>query len=354
MALLAITVPENTPFRYRLWNGTCSVGQLTKKGMDQHVELGQSLRRLYIDKLKFIPSDFDNQPSIFVRATQVWRVRQSVESLLSGLYPHKHVAANSYIVIHTLPREAENMLPNFEACPKLVELQGLSKKTKTFKKFFRQNRDLYETLNHILKTKKQKGRWAKSFIPFADQFHARGCHKKQLPCDSSGANCVTDEMAKVTKALADWEWQFERRDSPYAKQYDRLMIGSFFGELLEEQKKMIDCAEHSNSTLLSDQSEHKCGAKFSLYASHDDTITAILGTMGVPSYRWPPYASNVIFELWRADSAQFEQRYFLRVLYNGKWLNNAVCDLEKGCSINEWEQHIKGYIPTDLETECEY
>ncbi len=51
--------------------------------------------------------------------------------------------------------------------------------------------------------------------------------------------------------------------------------------------------------------------KMLLYAGHDTTIMPILTSLGYDMQDWPPYLSNVIFELWERDG-----QHLVRVLYN--------------------------------------
>jgi hypothetical protein len=58
-------------------------GQLTKKGYDQHKQLGRYLRRRYIDEAQFLPDIFANSESLFFRSTQWERTIESLQVLLS-------------------------------------------------------------------------------------------------------------------------------------------------------------------------------------------------------------------------------------------------------------------------------
>lgn len=46
-------------FSKRMWKGTCSAGQLSEKGAKQCYNMGQAFRSIYIDKLKFLPDEYD-------------------------------------------------------------------------------------------------------------------------------------------------------------------------------------------------------------------------------------------------------------------------------------------------------
>ena len=49
-------------------------------------------------------------------------------------------------------------------------------------------------------------------------------------------------------------------------------------------------------------------AKLLLYSGHDTTIMPLLVALQIPLETWPPYVSNVVFELWR----QPDGRHFVR------------------------------------------
>lgn len=44
------------------------LGQLTPKGAEQQERMGRGLRRVYVDRLGFLPDEFD-QEKFFVRST---------------------------------------------------------------------------------------------------------------------------------------------------------------------------------------------------------------------------------------------------------------------------------------------
>ena len=60
-----------------------------------------------------------------------------------------------------------------------------------------------------------------------------------------------------------------------------------------------------------DRKQGSAGPKMLLYAGHDTTIMPILTSLGYDMRDWPPYLSNVIFELWERDG-----QHYVQVLYN--------------------------------------
>ena len=68
--------------------------------------------------------------------------------------------------------------------------------------------------------------------------------------------------------------------------------------------------------------------KFTLYSGHDTVIAPVLAALGVYNRfcTWPPYASHIVFELWKnartpsltRPSNETMRDFYVRVLYNGK------------------------------------
>lgn len=63
-----IASPRKSPFARHNWKGSCTPGQLTPLGAQQHRTLGGILRDIYVDRWKFLPADFD-PATIYVRST---------------------------------------------------------------------------------------------------------------------------------------------------------------------------------------------------------------------------------------------------------------------------------------------
>lgn len=88
--------------------------------------------------------------------------------------------------------------------------------------------------------------------------------------------------------------------------------------LIQMAKRMID------------KSHKKSKLKFVLYSGHDSTVTPLMINLGVHDRtKWTPYATRVVFELWRdaeADSSKASSvdLYYFRVLVNGKVVTSKL------------------------------
>jgi acid phosphatase len=72
---LQVVTPSDTslfhPYSESLWRGSCVPGQLTLRGAEQQQALGQALRDVYVDKLKFLPEVL-NASLVYSRSSNVW------------------------------------------------------------------------------------------------------------------------------------------------------------------------------------------------------------------------------------------------------------------------------------------
>ena len=60
--------------------------------------------------------------------------------------------------------------------------------------------------------------------------------------------------------------------------------------------------------------------KFVYYSAHDTTVGALLVALNKGNdlkmdYHWPPFAANLIIELWKNEENKSEPNYYIKVLY---------------------------------------
>lgn len=64
-----------------------NLGELTDKGRETTLALGQRLRRLYVDQLNFMPKIIGDADMIYLRATPMPRALESLQQSFWGMYP---------------------------------------------------------------------------------------------------------------------------------------------------------------------------------------------------------------------------------------------------------------------------
>ncbi|KAJ1861262.1 hypothetical protein LPJ57_006548 [Coemansia sp. RSA 486] len=321
----------------QLWKGTCNVGQLTDTGKSQHETLGSQLRSIYVDKLGFLPYWLNNTNQVYVRTTDFWRTKNSAESLLGGLWPYRGITAEMAVPMYTYPAEIETMDANNDACPATESTWIKIISDSNYQKFFQGQSALMSKLAGILNV--SGSTWTMVWDGYADTLFTRKCHNKGFPCNSAGTVCANADDENQVKRNANFDWAYKYRDHPLAKTYTRLHIGSFIGTLRDQLQNVV--AGKTGSV------------KLALYSGHDTTIGPILGSLkaGNRQMLWPPYASNLIFELWKKKDGS----RVVRVLFNGEVLQlqqgNQWCDLS-ACPLDTFTSYLGDYIPSDIAAEC--
>lgn len=341
-----IEIPEwnkKYGFSNQVWQGSCEVGQLTYKGKNQHHNLGSHLRNIYVDKLGFL-DPVASHNSLYARSTYVQRTKDSAESLIGGLWPNRDPVEDPPIPLHSYPQAIETMFSNSNACPKIGKLFDEISQSPQHQRFLKKHGPLMARLEGIFGVS-GKG-WSDNWDGYIDVLWARKCHGKKLPCSGQSNEerkyqiCASDQDADQANMNANFEWALKFRDHPLAKNLTRLAIGNFVGTLTEQIRSKIAGKEGD--------------LKFALYSGHDTTVAPLLGVLKADNYNmmWPPYASNIVFELWKEKRTG---RHVVRVVYNGKTLKlqhqHEWCNMES-CPVEDFYKYLDGYIPSDIVTEC--
>lgn len=99
-------------------------GELTDTGRKTTLNLGERLRRLYVDQLNFMPAIINNADDLYIRATPMPRALESVQQAFYGLYPPAARAPElKTIDIVTRHKEDETLYPNETVCTRFAQLQ---------------------------------------------------------------------------------------------------------------------------------------------------------------------------------------------------------------------------------------
>ncbi|KAJ1736236.1 hypothetical protein LPJ61_000020 [Coemansia biformis] len=330
-------------FSNQVPRGSCEEGELTDRGKSQHRTLGARLRQIYVDKLGYLPAELKSADALYVRTTYIWRTKNSAQSLLGGLWPGRSMAPSAAIPLHTYPSRIETMFGNTGACPQIVSLLSQITASDGYQRFLKDQGPLMTRLTRIFDV--GGSHWTEGWDGYFDVLHARQCHGKRLPCAAAAAEgaampeCATADDAALVARNANYEWAYKYRDCPLAHELTRLTIGSFVGTLREQMDAHI--------------AGKAGGLKLALYSGHDSTVWPLLAVLGADnrSTIWPPYASNLIFELWKKQDGQ----RVVRVIFNGQVLKLAEgaewCDMN-ACPLDTFLAHIDTFVPTDIATEC--
>ena len=104
-----------------IWSS--QLGELTDKGRETTLALGQRLRHLYVDQLGFMPKSISDADMIYLRATPMARALESLQQSFEGMYPPSTRQPNfpPPTVITRTPAD-ENLFPNDSNCRRFNQL----------------------------------------------------------------------------------------------------------------------------------------------------------------------------------------------------------------------------------------
>lgn len=301
--------------------GNCATGQLTQKGYEQEKTNGKTFRSYYIDSLKFLPPKL-NSSLIYVHADDVPRVFTSAEALLLGLYP-PNCSQNliEEIDIWTEDFTNEQMYGNTFLCPRLQQYLDQFFASKAWQEHFSSTTwPLMVQLGAIL------GKNASDIVlgDMFDCFQASMCHLLPLP---SG---VTFDLYK--RVIHDVEYMFQQMyNFPNRIDFCRVNVGFLLAEIFNRFQLAV---------------ARRTPLKFLLYSGHDTTLMPILSGFGVWDGKWAPYASYIIFELYRQGSD-----HYVRMVWNSKEMTIPQCGGPM-CPYAKFVSVMKQLIITDPKAQC--
>ena len=104
-------------------NVTSNLGELTDKGHETTLALGERLRHLYVDQLKYMPKVIGDADMIYLRSTPMPRALESVQQSFWGMYPlSARTAAFPPPTIITRTFQEETLFPNEANCRRFSQL----------------------------------------------------------------------------------------------------------------------------------------------------------------------------------------------------------------------------------------
>lgn len=101
-------------------------GELTDKGRQTTLALGQRMRHLYVDQLGFMPNIISNAEHMYLRTTLIPRALESLQQAFWGMYPADARTSNfaqPTIVTRSFPEET--LFPNESNCRRFRQLARL-------------------------------------------------------------------------------------------------------------------------------------------------------------------------------------------------------------------------------------
>ncbi|PNY24711.1 acid phosphatase [Tolypocladium capitatum] len=284
-------------------DGVCEMGMLTDLGRETTLQLGRRLRRLYVDRLGFLPAAIADTDFMYLRATPVPRALESMQQTLHGLYP-AHTRATDLPPPTILSRSPadETLFPNDVNCRRFAALA---------RAFAQRAADRWNGSDDMAFLTKQLGRWMPDDSPkvavdshprlsgIMDTVSATSAHGPQTRLPSE---FYDPRVKQVLEKIAVEEWFQGYKES---QEYRTLGIGALLGDVVS---RMAVSAEQSTAdaeygAMPKSSAAGATPVRFALSGCHDTTLAAIIASLGAfGKDEWPPFTSHVAIELFsRAD-----------------------------------------------------
>lgn len=272
----------------------CQAGELTNRGRETTLALGQRIRRLYVDDLGFLPKTLSGS-EVALRSTPIQRALESVQQAYTGLYsPAQRAPGLPLPPIVTRAMQDETLFPNEGACKRFAELA---------RAFADRAAKVWNDTPEMAYINKKIGKWMPplpgdasgkpqpvkvdshprltGIMDTTNATHAHG------PATKLPSEFYDQKVRDNTDRICTEEWFAGYQES---NEYRKLGIGGLVGDLTQ---RMVEHATEGPSTT---------GFKMSLSGCHDTTLASTLTALGafdVSRDKWPNFTSSIAFELFK-------------------------------------------------------
>ncbi|MBZ3878848.1 Prostatic acid phosphatase [Sciurus carolinensis] len=306
----------------------------SRRGMEQHYELGQYIRKRYG---KFLNESYKHEQAswgVYIRSTDLDRTLMSAMTNLAALFPPEGISIWNPslpwqpIPVHTVSLSEDRLLYlPFRNCPRFQELESETLKSEEFQKRLHPYKDFIETLPALSGFHGQDlfGIWSKVYDPL----YCEGVHNFTLP-----SWATKDTMTKL-KELSELSL-LSLYGIHKQKEKSRLQGGVLVNEILNHMKSATRSPNYR---------------KLIMYSAHDTTVSALQMALEVYNGILPPYAACHFTELYLEKG-----EYFVEMYYRNETQHEAYALTLPGCTpscpLEKFAELVAPVIPQDWATEC--
>jgi 2-phosphoxylose phosphatase len=295
------TSPSN-PFAPGGFNGTCQFPQITGSGLNDSRQHGKDLYGVYHDLLKFLPSKFD-ATKVTYRVTNNVITSQVAGQIVEGMFP---ATTNQQFPVSIQPASIDSLEPTYtcSAATALYANYGVGSTNANWTLHLHQSASLFATLDAISGVNATDPGWHQWFDHYFDNFSARQCHAKPLPCSAKNSSqCVTQEEADAVYRRGQYEYSYIWRDAPQSLAESTSSYGVWVAELASNLRAAMSRTN---------------GIIYRHNVAHDGSVSRLLSILQLDVMVWPGMGSEVVFELYSKEGC-----WYVRVLWGGQILRSS-------------------------------
>ncbi|KAI0702036.1 phosphoglycerate mutase-like protein [Cerioporus squamosus] len=341
--------------------GECLLGELTDVGRESTFNFGSGLRKLYIDRLKFLPDVVHSNVEIYLRSTNMPRTIESLQQIIHGLYPIAKSAKDFVPHLRIRNGKDENLFGNTFACKRLEILQiGFAQAAAA--SWNKTLEPLDKKLSKYIGGNPVRLDGKPRASGILDTIRAADAHGVKVPPEFHEKGVLeVIEKAVVT------EWFADRTE-----EVRRLGMGPLLSDLTRKMQAKAVKGDAEPTKIL-------------IHSTHDTCLAGLASTLDMFDERWPAFTAAITFELFKKRDATTPQRrhgktssrcwaarrtrpttvrslLVVRIRYQNQ---NKVLPLcaEEGkhlpgspefCTLAAFAERVRELTPTDWEAECAY
>ncbi|KAF1914614.1 histidine phosphatase superfamily [Ampelomyces quisqualis] len=289
------------------FDGICQPGELTDKGRETTLALGQRLRQLYVDQLRFMPHLISDSDMIYLRATPIPRALESLQQAFWGFYPPSARTADfpPPTIVTRTPAD-ETLFPNDASCRRFALLSRAFAQRAAER--WNETEDMQYLSKVLSKHMPGQSKVAVDSRPrlsgIMDTINATDAHgpATKLPKDfyDRKARAIIDKIA-----VEEWFQGYAE-----SSEYRVLGIGGLLGDIVSRMTGSVKRNGNDGSVELAGNDGIRgkgrggdTDVKFAMSGCHDTTLAAALVSLGAfEGEKWPPFTSHIAFEMFKKRS----------------------------------------------------
>ncbi|GMS79376.1 hypothetical protein PENTCL1PPCAC_1551, partial [Pristionchus entomophagus] len=343
-----LRIPTSTyasdPYQESFWG--VPWGELVTRGMEQHFEQGQRLRRRYTEETGLLPTKYSRYDT-YVRSADMSRCIESAMSNMAAFYsdsPTFPSDKNGWpsgwtpVPVHTVPHDEDRELEAGVKCPRVDQLKKAREKLPVFQDFLASKWALFATIN--ANAGEDFDVSMKTIYHFVDILKVeRDDFNLTMP------DWVTDEFYyNLTRAYYEG-YDFTEGAAGFGVPEDteilRLRGGFMLKEFIDNMNDVVNNATTNT---------------YAAYSGHDSIVRALLLSLHVKDVTVgpgnPDYASTISCELWMRN-----QEYYVKMLYAPNFESDLIdftsflpmkC-VDGFCALSDFLNYTALYIPNGAE-----
>ncbi|KAJ3543988.1 hypothetical protein NMY22_g2946 [Coprinellus aureogranulatus] len=332
--------------------GECLLGELTDLGRHTTYDFGKNLRRLYVERLGFLPDKLDSTDIAYFRTTNMPRTTESLQEIVHGLYPPSKCHPSSIPAIRVRNGKDENLVGNTFTCKRLEQLLiGFAQAAA--KKHNPTLAELDDKLSKFIHGNPIRVDGKPRASGILDTIRSAVAHGIPVPKEFKDEKTI-DLIERAVTA----EWFSDK-----TVEVRRLGLGRLFEDMLKKMDTKVEKSE-------------KDPLKILVHATHDTAIAAIHQTLDVYDEKWPAFTASVTFELFKAPTphgvlehsqailarikGDASPTHYIRMRSQNKSVALPLCAGEgkhlpghpEFCTLQAFKDGMESLIPQDWDKEC--